>query len=660
MASENLIKFDEQFPNSQYKEIHAQYTGPMATDEDLKKYQQSKAPINKQIVSFDKIKDTKNRIGWVVPEEYIAVDIDKQENAAAVFKMLQRRGIKFSYMKGRKGGHFIFKNTRGVQSISAGKVCSLGFTVDIRCMGKGYIILPENDTDRKWGTISNDIDGVPFFLVPLDKLKMQSEFLGMSAGSGRNDALLRHMLSLIDYGKEITVDEKKESIKIINEFLFAEPLDEDELEKTVLREDICSRQPKDEDDKSCYEEKLARKIIQEKQIITCNEDCYFFNGKYYQKMKDIDVERMIHNEFDIGMKANKRKECMQFIKLKSYVSAEELNADWNQITVRNGVLNLNTMTLTPHTPSIYNTVYIDCNYVKDAIYSQSIDGFFNTLSNNDLTMKTLLYEIVGCCLIRRNLFSKFFICYGQGSTGKSSYLNLISNLVGKCNTASLDYNQLDHNFMTSELFGKLVNLGDDTPYYLKETAGLKKLVTGETVLADQKNKAPISFRNFATLIFTTNRLPEVSDKSSGFYRRLMLIELNNPIKNPDVFFFDRLTDADYEYLMYQALEKVMAALKAGKLSENDMARIRKELYRQEQSSVLTYLNEKELTREKVDHRPCMVLYKDYEQFCREVGFKPVKKLNFDKEVCEELKMGKKNTTWSGESETNQTWRFCKW
>ena len=331
MASEQLIKFNEQFPNSLYREIHAQYTGPMNTDEDLKKYQKSKAPINTATVSFEKIQDTTNRIGWIVPEEYVVVDIDKQEYASVVFKILKKRNIKFSYMKGRKGGHFIFKNERGVKSISAGTPCSIGIHIDIRCMGKGYIILPENDTDRTWGTISNDIDDIPFFLVPQKELKIQTDFLGMAQGAGRNDALLKHTLALIDYAKNLTIDEKKESIKIINEFLFADPLDEKELESTVLREDILSRQVDEKQDKSCYEEKLAKRIIQEKQLITCNEDCYVFNGRCYAPIKDIDVERIIHNEYNIGMKQKDRRECLQFIKLKSYVSTKELNADWNQI-----------------------------------------------------------------------------------------------------------------------------------------------------------------------------------------------------------------------------------------------------------------------------------------------------------------------------------------
>ena len=658
MASEQLLQFNEQFPNSTYREIHAQYTNPINNDEDLKKYQKSKQPINKNILSFEQIKDTKNRVGWIVPEEYIVVDIDKQEYASVVFKILNRRGVKFSYMKGRKGGHFIFKNQRGVPSISAGKTCSLGFVVDIRCAGKGYIILPENDTDRTWGRITNDIDDVPFFLTPQENLRVHTDFLGMAEGAGRNSALYAHTLALIDYAKTLTIEEKKESIKIINEFLLSDPLDEQELMNTVLRDDVLNRQVDDEDDKSCYEEKLAKRIIQEKQIITCNEDCFIFNGKCYQPLKDVDVERIIHNEYNLGMKQKNRRECLQFIKLKSYISTLDMNADWNQITLRNGVLNLSSMQMSAHNPALYNTVYVDCDYIPDAIYSPAIDNFFNTLAGDDDNLKTLLYEIVGCCLVRKNLFSKFFLCCGQGQTGKSSYLRLIKNLVGQRNASFLSFEQLEEQFGPIDLYGKLVNLGDDVPYYLKETATLKKLVTGEEFLANQKYKQPINFENFATLIFTTNELPAVSDKSTGFYRRLMIIELNNKIKNPDPFFFDRLTDADYAYLLSKSISAITAAMKKGKLTDYDGLAEKMEKYRREQSATLSFITDMGYDKDKLMKKPCMVVYKEFEQYCRDVGLKVCKKTNFDSEICRELKMTKKNTTNMPAGDMNQTWRFC--
>lgn len=660
MASDELLKFNEQFPNSKYREIHAQYVGPMETPEDKEKYQKSKAPINTKILSFDEIKDTKNRIGWIVPKEYIVIDVDNKNNARVIFDILQALKIKFSFMTGKKGGHFIFRNDRKIKSISAGQYCSLGFTVDVRCNEKGYIVLPENDTDRKWGTISNDVSDVPFFLIPLKDLKVQTNFIGMEEGDGRNDALLKHILALIDYGKDLTLNEKCESIRLINSYLFKTPLTEAELQKTVLRDDILKKQEEKDEDKGCYEEKLASRIIKDKQIITCNDECYLYNGKYYRKVSDIaEIERIIHMEYNPNLKDNKRKEIVKFIKLKSWVPANELNKNWNEIVFKNGILNLANMTLYPHTPSVYNTIYIDCNYIPDAPYSQIIDDFFNQISNREQDKKDLLYEIIGYCLIRKNVFSKFFICYGEGSTGKSTYLKIIRNIIGDENAAFLSLNDLERPFKPAELFGKLINLGDDIPYKgLQETDILKKLVTGEMFAAEQKYvQRPLNFSNFAKLIFTTNHLPEVYDRSSGFYRRVMIIEINHKIDNPDPFFMDRLTDSDYEYLLSVAIEKLLIALKKNSLTECESSKRSLEEYKTNQSSVLSFLRDANYTKEKLDHRPCMDVFVEYEQYCRDTGFKPLKKVNFDKELCDTLKMVKRNTTWKEEKEVNQCWRY---
>lgn len=658
ILSDSLIKFNEQFPNSKYREIRPQYKGPVETEEERKKYQDSKRPMDTLIHSFDDIKNTKNRIGWIVPKEYIVIDIDKKQNAKVVFDILQNLKIKFSYMTGKHGGHFIFKNESNIGSISAGLYSSLGIVVDVRCGGKGYIILPENDDDRKWGEISNNIDNVPYFLIPLKKFKAQNELLGLGEGDGRNDALLKHILGLIDYAKELNLQEKCESIRLINSYMFKKPLTDIELQKTVLRDDILNKQSEDEEDKGCYEEKIATKIIKDKQIITCNDDCYIYNGKYYRAVLDeTEIERIIHLEYNNNLKEKQRKEILKFIKLKSWIPYSELNKNWNEIVFKNGVLNLSTGKLVEHSPSVYNTIYIDCNYVQDASYSKQIDDFFNQISSKNEMKKNLLYEIIGCCLLRKNIFSKFFICYGNGQTGKSTYLKLINNLIGDKNTAHLSLNDLSEKYMACELFGKLVNLGDDIPYYLSETADLKKLVTGETYAAERKFKTPINFSNFATLLFTTNELPEVSDRSSGFYRRFMIIEINNVIENPDPFFLDRLTEQDMEYLLSVAIEKLLVAMKNNKLSEDMSDKQRLEEYRVNQNSVLSYVKDYRYTKKDLDHRPCRELYIEYTSYCKETGYKALKKINFDKEICKEFKFTKQCTTWKEENETNQCWRY---
>jgi putative DNA primase/helicase len=474
-------------------------------------------------------------------------------------------------------------------------------------------------------------------------------------------------LALKDYATEITLEEQIESIKIINKYLFKKSLTEKELNQTVLREDLVNREskqtrgPEDEDDDSryCMEEALARKILRENKIITCNDDCYIFNGKFYRKMNDItELERIIHSNYKANLKEKQRKETIKFIKLKSWLPSYELNKNWNEIVFRNGIYNISDNTLYPHSDTAYNTIYIDTNYFPAADYSKIIDDFFNQISGKQEDKKALLYEIVGYCLIRKQVFEKFFICYGGGSTGKSTYLKLIRNLIGIANSSFLSLNNLEETFMPAELFGKLINIGDDIAYKgIKESDVLKKLVTGEMFAAQQKFKQqPLNFSNFAKLIFTTNRLPEVYDRTSGFYRRVTIIAIDNKIENPDPFFLDKLTERDYEYLLCKAIDYVRKALKRGKLTECIDSELALEMYKQTQSSVLMFISDNQYNSDRLELKPCMEIFKEYENYCRETGFKNLKKVNFDKELCEALDMEKKNTTFRGE---NLTWRFVK-
>ena len=53
------------------------------------------------------------------------------------------------------------------------------------------------------------------------------------------------------------------------------------------------------------------------------------------------------------------------------------------------------------------------------------------------------------------------------------------------------------------------------------------------------------------------------DKTSGLYRRLVIIELNNKVMKPDPLFLLKLTERDMEYFLYKAVYWVGVALQEG-------------------------------------------------------------------------------------------------
>ena len=637
MSSKNFELFNQMFPDSQYREINPQYLGPMDTEEGHQLYQASKAPVNNKILSYDEIKYTQKRVGWIVPSQYVVIDIDNMLDSKNVYSILVKTKHKFAFMKSAHGGHFIFKNTREIGN-GAKYATGLGIQVDTRAMSKGYIILPHNDSSRSWGTITNEVSDVPFFLTPLKKLKVYTDFSTLKDGDGRNSKLFEHFMNLKDYAEEISTDEKVESIRLINNYILKQPLTPKELQETILRDENIKKESKKISVPKKPEE-LATRILEEYPIICSNEDLYLYNGKYYRMIPEQELERIIHNQYNRTMVERDRKEVIKFIRLKAWVEERELNKNWNEVVMKNGILNISEMKLYPHSPLVYNTIYIDHDYNPKVPRSGIIESFFNQLAHENLPKKQLLFEVVGYCFIRKNVYEKFFICYGEGSTGKSTYLNLIGKLLGEQNTTFLSLKDLNEKFHPAELFGKLANIGDDiSSKFIEDSDILKKLISGQETMIQQKYKRPISFSNFAKLIYTANRIPSFEDRTSGMMRRMMLIEINKKIDTPDPFFLSKITEADYEYLMLEALKAAQKLLQRNHFTQVESVDLALRVFRQSQSSVLSFIEEAQLRREFMDGESCRELYHHYKQFCEEMGFKTLNQNNFRKEFADEMQM----------------------
>lgn len=64
--------------------------------------------------------------------------------------------------------------------------------------------------------------------------------------------------------------------------------------------------------------------------------------------------------------------------------------------------------------------------------------------------------------------------------------------MGTKNTSSLDLNELNQRFKTTEFFRKLANISNDIGKgYIKESSVLKKLSTSETLNIERKRKGPM-------------------------------------------------------------------------------------------------------------------------------------------------------------------------
>ena len=81
----------------------------------------------------------------------------------------------------------------------------------------------------------------------------------------------------------------------------------------------------------------------------------------------------------------------------------------------------------------------------------------------------------------------------------------------------------------------------------------------DSISGEAKKKDIFSFRSYAKLIFSANELPIVkSERTNGFYRRLLVLKIDKLPKNDDMDFFRQLSkEIDYFILHNASTHKWM-------------------------------------------------------------------------------------------------------
>jgi putative DNA primase/helicase len=250
----------------------------------------------------------------------------------------------------------------------------------------------------------------------------------------------------------------------------------------------------------------------------------------------------------------------------------------------------------------------------------------------------LLFEIIGYCLYPSYPFNKAFMLVGDGSNGKSTFLNLIRAIVGEENVVNQSLQQLcNYPFAPAELYHKLVNMFPDLPSTPLKYTGLFKALTGEDyITAPRKFKTPITFKSYAKLIFSANELPEVSDKSLAFWRRWIVIDFPNTFPDNPTFFEEHFTK--------EAIEKIIALsiiafanawLNRGFSIEGEAEDFREKWLRRE-NSIYAYIKSGleggRIELNKDEYTPVEELYSDYRDWCDGEDRTPEEKATFTKEL----------------------------
>ena len=287
-----------------------------------------------------------------------------------------------------------------------------------------------------------------------------------------------------------------------------------------------------------------------------------YDSGVYRSGGDVDIAKTVEEVMG-GFKITKNavNEVIGHIQRRTYVNRDEFDADKRIINLKNGLYDTRTHELKPHTSEYLSTVQIPVAH-DPAATCPAIDMFLSeVLDSGDI--KTV-YEWFGFTLEPEYWIQKMLMLLGEGSNGKSTFLDLFEAFIGPNNCVNESIHQLVNNrFRVAGLYGKLANIhADISDRELNNTGTLKLLSGGDKISAEKKGKEPFKFKNFARLIFSANRLPRARDDTDAWYRRWTFISFTRKFgPDPDAVKLDDkkimhklATDEELSGLLNHAIE----------------------------------------------------------------------------------------------------------
>ena len=587
--------------------------------------------------TYDQVKGLSEYAG-ILAENTILIDVDDYDQSETLFRIIDDLQLKCRVYETSRGKHFLFKNVTpdGITiqptcKIKASLACGIQADIKVGCKNS-YSILKYDGKDRRilYDIFDDeDYEPLPKWLTPI---KYNAEFITMEEGDGRNQSLFNYILTLQSY--DFSIEQARETIRIINKYILKDPLDDSEID-TIVRDEAFNKPVFFGKGGKFLFDRFAAYMKNNDHVIKINGQLHIYrDGIYVNDSKAIESEMIKHLP---GLSKARRQEALSYLDL--LIEQDTTPSDAKYIAFKNGIYNIDNGEFIGFSPDYIITNKINYDYIQDA-YSEIADNTLDKLSCHDDKIRNLLEELIGYTFYRRNELRKAFILIGDKANGKSTYLDMVKSLLGDENTSALDIGELDDRFKTFGLFHKLANIGDDIgDDFIPNPAIFKKLVSGERVNADIKYGNPIEFNSYAKLLFSANDIPRIRDKSGAVQSRLIIIPFNatfspdDPDFDPYIKYKLRQTEC-MQYLIQVGIIGLKRVLENQRFTVSEKVQRELNEYEEFNNPILLFFK----SDVKIENEPTNVVHQKYTEFCIANGFNPMSNIEFSKQIKKRLDM----------------------
>jgi putative DNA primase/helicase len=292
--------------------------------------------------------------------------------------------------------------------------------------------------------------------------------------------------------------------------------------------------------KTHIEYDVFKMILERYQLKCLKGDLYLYsdNKGCFFELKDFEVRTLVRSGWSNKIESLLSKSRVDDIidRLKSYsdiqITEDDLDPYPNLINFHDCVLDIETGKILKHSPNYCFTSFIDANYNKKRSRGENFMNFINQCTEGDKEKIDQIQQILGYTIGNYTNAKRWFAFIGEPHTGKSTILDLLTEIIGGDYTSNVPLHELSSRFSLADLFKKKLNVcGEINDGALKNINTLKALTGNDRVRADVKYKAAINFINKAKIIMAGNTMPQIQtlDNTTAFIDRILFVVFNNTI-----------------------------------------------------------------------------------------------------------------------------------
>lgn len=381
----------------------------------------------------------------------------------------------------------------------------------------------------------------------------------------------------------------------------------------------------------------------------------------YQKILEIAPEHL-------GEKYSKylRSEIEERLKTQKVIRFKKTGAKEGEVAVENGILDLKNNRVRDIEKEDYITSKLPVKFeggIEGApeIWAEYLEQVVPTQDARDT-----LQEFAGYCLMPSTAkYERGLMLLGPTDSGKSVFLDVMRELLGgKDNVSQESLQDLTNTrWAVASLKGKIANIDHDLdPKTIEDVGTVKKLTSGNEMMAERKKEKKFEIEPTAKLMFSANRVPDRNKEDDAFYNRWLTVTFPEtiPREEQDKDLVDKLTEEENMKGILKWALQGYKRLEEQERFTNDLDPLAtKELWKEWGNSIDRFISrycvkEKDVPKDKREEMDFKVhfktIYELYQEFARINGFEKESKKGFTQKVRKDPQIRKARPSVGGKQE----------